>query len=60
MNDKGPWSTLISETDEIIGILSEDFTHDVLLRVDGDFENDSQKIEYCERLAEKLNNIGDK
>lgn len=54
---KGPWNIFITESgseQKIVGVLSDDFDHDVLLRVDGDFESQEQKREYCNALIEKL------
>ena len=36
-------------------IQDNDFTHDVVLRVTGDFENDRQRISYAKRIVNKLN-----
>lgn len=50
-HDKGPWTA----SPDGRTIQSEDFTHDVTLRVSGDFADDTQRQQYSERLAEKLN-----
>ena len=51
--DKGPW--FVTDT---YNVASEDFTHDVILEISGDFEGDWQKEEYAECLCEVLcNNI---
>lgn len=36
-------------------IYDHDFTHDVVLRVMGDFENDEQRISYAKQIVDKLN-----
>lgn len=36
-------------------IQDNDFTHDVVLRVTGDFENDGQRISYAKRIVNNLN-----
>lgn len=36
-------------------IQDNDFTHDVVLRVTGDFEDDEQRISYANRIVNKLN-----
>lgn len=36
-------------------ISSADFTHDVILIVNGDFADNTQRKAYAEKLAEKLN-----
>jgi len=51
LHDKGPWNT----SRDGRGIESDDFTHDVVLRVMGDFYNDEQRVAYSKNLAEKLN-----
>jgi len=51
LHDKGPW--VVSEDGQAIE--SDDFTHDVILRVTGDFYNDEQRKAYAENLAMKLN-----
>lgn len=38
-----------------IAIASDDFKHDVLLYVSGDFEDEDQALEYAGMLASKLN-----
>lgn len=38
-----------------IFVESEDFTHDVRLYVNGDFESDEQKMRYAKSIADKLN-----
>jgi hypothetical protein len=54
--DKGPWGLFYGKrTDELLGLLSEDFEHDVFLEVNGDFVNPEQKKVYCEWLMAKLN-----
>lgn len=54
--DKGPWSVMNRSTDprDPIGVLSNDFELDVLLRVSGDMLPE-QKAKYCQLLADKLN-----
>ena len=48
--DHGPWVATGGN------VYSDDFTHDVMLRVTGDFVTPQQKQEYAEALAEALNN----
>lgn len=48
--DKGPW--FVTDTHNVS---SEDFTHDVILTISGDFESSWQKREYAEALCEVLN-----
>ena len=64
--DKGPWEIFYddrvvdAETGQkrIIGISSDDFEHDVLLRVSGDFATYEDRHRYCELLAATLNSAG--
>lgn len=51
--DKGPWTVSMSGDD--VGIYSEDFHHDVALRVTGDFGYSSIKYQYALRIAASLN-----
>ena len=51
LHDKGPWTV----SDDGRAIESDDFTHDVILRVAGDFFSDEQRKAYAENLAAKLN-----
>ena len=53
--DKGGWLVFESADNRIVGLLSNDFKHDVVLKVAGDFESEEHKRLYCELLAEKLN-----
>lgn len=51
LHDSGHW-TVSADGREIA---SDDFTHDVVLRVTGDFYSDEQRKAYAENLAAKLN-----
>ena len=51
--DEGPWS-LFTVGGEV-GVISEDFTHDVVLWVNGDFTDREDKIKYANELAVFLN-----
>lgn len=53
--DPGPWTVLHNIAGKAVGLLSDDFKRDVLLRVDGDFADDDEKSRYCKWLAETLN-----
>lgn len=52
--DKGPWQLFYRQNGTLCGVISDDFTHDVVLRVDGDFA-EGDKERYCKLLAAKLN-----
>ena len=51
--DKGPWT--VECDDHRVWLQSDDFRHDVILRVDGDFWDMEQKKAYTQLLADKLN-----
>lgn len=60
--DNGPWYIELDRSEggeeaRLVGIQSEDFTHDVLLFVTGDFSSEAERIEYARELANKLNFI---
>jgi hypothetical protein len=48
------WTVGVS-ADERVYLQDDDFTHDVRLYVNGDFENKEQEIKYASMLARKLN-----
>lgn len=50
--DNGKWS---AKVDKKIFVESDDFTHDVRLYIDGDFEDDLQKLAYAKEIAKRLN-----
>ena len=54
MVDGGPWWPYI-ENEELIGVISMDFNHDVVLRVSGDFKDGEEKREYIAWLGLVLN-----
>jgi hypothetical protein len=54
VHDKGPWSAQ-KGSDGSYGVSSDDFAHDVWLKVMGDFFDDDERQKYCEWLAAKLN-----
>jgi hypothetical protein len=53
MKDRGEWK--VESHKERVWIISSDFTHDVILRLDGDFADFDQKWAYMENIAERLN-----
>lgn len=53
IEEQGPW--LATREDNNVFIESEDFTHDVRLYVDGDFESIDQRMAYAEEIARRLN-----
>jgi len=59
--DKGIWSLFYgAPPDEpLVGVISDDFEHDVALKVHGDFADDAQKEAYCRWLLTVLNRPDD-
>lgn len=55
--DKGPWKLFYGMPPEPrpVGVINEDFEHYVVLRVHGYFEDNNQRLAYCEWLLSKLN-----
>lgn len=53
--DRGPWQLMYRSDGELSGVESNDFKHDVGLKVTGDFDGPEQFKAYCEWLAAKLN-----
>ena len=49
--DAGPWMVFENGA----GVISDDFTHDVILKISGDFADNSDRAAYAEALAAKLN-----
>lgn len=60
-SDRGSWSVFSApsgaapDAPKRIGVISSDFTHDVVLYVNGDFADDESKLEYAQLIAERLN-----
>jgi hypothetical protein len=55
ISDKGKWSVFYKENGRPEGVISDDFDHDVVLRVSGDFVDKHERLRYCQWLAAKLN-----
>lgn len=55
ISETGPWEVHASKLDRDVYLFSDDFTHDVSLKISGDFETREQKIEYAHELARRLN-----
>lgn len=55
--DKGPWHLFYRNKGELEGIISDDFEHDVVIHVSGDFTGPEQFKAYCEWLMGKLNAV---
>lgn len=51
--EKGPWSVDYTEGNPYLR--SDDFDHDVVLFISGDFADHKQKTEYMEKLRDFLN-----
>ena len=52
--DKGPWKVAVRGNGEVV-LESDDFVHDVVLVVEGDFERSAQAKEYAALLAHQMN-----
>jgi hypothetical protein len=55
-HDNGPWTP----TPDGKSISSDDFAHDVILEISGNFANDAQRFKYAQNLAIKLNAVVEK
>lgn len=54
VSEKGPWD--VEEwSDAQVVIQSRDFTHDVALKVSGDFRSYAQKMAYAHEVCKRLN-----
>ena len=51
--DRGTWTVGETESQEFIE--SSDFNHDVRLYLTGDFEDDTQRLNYLKHIADRLN-----
>lgn len=54
--DRGPWRVVMVGP-VYADICSDDFTHDVTISVNGDFESMGQRLQYAQDLAETLNTV---
>ena len=55
IQERGPWTARTDKGDSKVFIESGDFTHDVRLYVNGDFEDDAQRMAYAQEIARRLN-----
>lgn len=53
IEEKGPWKVEMGPKGPFI--MSDDFTHDVILRIDGDFRNPDEKLKYVNEITRRLN-----
>lgn len=51
--DQGPWT--VWQDKDAVGLGSNEFNHDVSLRISGDFYNTDSKLTYARKLADQLN-----
>ena len=54
IKENGPWEAGVNESGEVY-IASDDFTHDVVLSVSGDFWGEQERLAYAEEIARRLN-----
>lgn len=60
IEERGPWrvATYLFPGGAVrVDIQSDDFTHDAVLTVTGDFKTPVQKIAYAEEIARRLNSV---
>ena len=55
ISEKGPWKAVTWNGK--IALMSDDFTHDVVLYITGDFYDDAQKLRYADLLADRMNRM---
>ena len=55
MLDKGPWEVEVDEELERVWVASDDFTHDVWLKVTGDFLDFQERRVYAQDIVNRLN-----
>ena len=53
--EKGPWRLFNYSKPGEVDIISDDFTHDAILRIDGDFFDLEEKKAYALEIAKRLN-----
>jgi hypothetical protein len=54
VEENGPWILQMGRQGDFF-LQSEDFTHDAIIRIDGDFRNAEQKLSYAKMLLYRLN-----
>ena len=54
IEEKGPWKVEKTEEGKYY-LASDDFTHDVILKIYGDFYDAKQQRKYAEEIARRLN-----
>jgi hypothetical protein len=56
VKEAGPWRVMVSNrVSGGVMVASEDFTHDVILIVQGNFGALSERVAYAEEIARRLN-----
>jgi len=55
ISETGPWEVYAPKHDKDVWLSSDDFTHDVLMLITGDFGTRERKIEYAHEIAKRLN-----
>lgn len=54
ISESGKWHVDTADETDVF-ILRDDFEHDAMLIVDGDFKDLEQKLQYAEEIAKRLN-----
>jgi hypothetical protein len=57
ISEKGPWVVGSNEKTGEVYLRSDDFHHDVRLQISGDFGFFEVKVEYAQRLANRMNRM---
>jgi len=58
ISERGPWR-VINQGTPSVAVMSDDFTHDVILKISGDFADQAQRDEYARRLAWRMTRMPD-
>lgn len=53
--ERGTWKAI--RQGHRIGVQSDDFTHDVVMWITGDFEDNDQRVAYAAEIAHRLNSV---
>lgn len=59
ISETGPWSVVDWSKDGTpkVGLQSDDFNHDVVLYINGDFWDHEQRLEYAHSLCARMNRM---
>lgn len=54
-DDTGEWAVVSSKNDRTVYISSTDFSFDTWMKVTGDFVDQDERIEYAQKICDRLN-----